>query len=104
MQFRPPTVVIDEAIDDLTYLVRFLLDDIEHGITGCNQFSPQAVKAIAALDAVRVLVPRLRIVRSNYVADSRLAHDSGAQLLAIPEGSSDVSQAPTVTRNPGVTR
>jgi len=79
MQFRHPAAVIDEVIADLEYLSEFLLDDIDHRP---DEFSAPAIKAVAALEASRVLLPRLRVVRSNYTADARLPDGrSGADLL-----------------------
>lgn len=72
MQFRNPAVVIDETIANLEYLSEFFLDDIEHGALDRDHLAPRSMKAVAALEATRILLPRLRIVRSNHVADSRL--------------------------------
>ncbi|HEY6643048.1 hypothetical protein [Povalibacter sp.] len=69
MQFRHPAVVIDETITNLEYLTGLLLQDIDRGAIEKRQVTPSALKAIAALEAIRTLLPRLRIVRSNY-ADS----------------------------------
>ena len=107
MQFRHPAAVIDEVLADLGYLTEFLLDDIDHSTACGNDISPCAMKAVAALDAVRVLLPRLRIVRSNFVTDSRLPDSSaGAGLLdeAVPEQTDDASETSAASGNAGLLR
>jgi hypothetical protein len=107
MQFRNPAVVIDETIANLEYLSEFFLDDIDHGALDRDQLTPRAMKAVAALEAARILLPRLRIVRSNHVADSRLPDArAGMSLLtgASSERTSDAGETFTPSRHAGVVR
>jgi hypothetical protein len=96
MQFRHPALVIDQTIANLDYLTEFLLDDIDHGAVRAGEVAPCAVKAIAALEALRVLLPRLRVVRSNYVANSRFPDGpTGADLLTPAQDATNASEAST---------
>ena len=105
-QFRHPATVVDEVIADLGYLTEFFLDDIDHGALRNELLSARAMKAVAALEATRMLLPRLRIVRSNFVADSRLPDTSAGAGLLQPdiEPSSDASETPTATGNDRLVR
>lgn len=78
MCYRDPVIVIDETIGNLEYLTACFLADIDAGALDRGQLAPRAVKSIAALQAAQALLPRLRIVRSNYEAAPRLpdARDS----------------------------
>ena len=105
MQIRHPAVVIDETIANLDYLTEFLLDDIDHGSIRDGEARPSTLKAIAALEAVRVLLPRLRVVRSNYVANSRFPDGpTGADLLTPPESTDDAGEASTTTGHARIIR
>jgi hypothetical protein len=96
MQFRHPASVIDETVTNLEYLTEFLIDDIDHGSVCTDEVPPCAMKAIAALEALRVLLPRLRVVRSNYVASSRFPDGpSGSDLLVSTQVDTDASEAST---------
>lgn len=66
MDYRDPVRVIDETIENLVYLVDWWLEDIDAGALRSDLLATDAVKSIAALRATRALLPRLRIVRSNY--------------------------------------
>ena len=68
MRYRNPVVVIDETIENLVFLSDWFIEDIDHGALDRGFFSNDAVRSIAALRATRALLPRLRIVRSNYVS------------------------------------
>jgi len=66
MDYRDPITLIDESIENLTYLVDWLLEDIHVGAVENEALAKDAIRAIAALRAIRALLPRLRIVRSNF--------------------------------------
>jgi hypothetical protein len=68
MRYRDPVVVIDETIDNLVLLTDWFLEDIDFGAIDQQFFSNDVVRSVAALRATRALLPRLRIVRSNYVS------------------------------------
>jgi hypothetical protein len=107
MHFRHPAAVIDSVIADLGYLTEFLLDEIDHTGANPDQPSPGAVKAIAALEGTRLLLPRLRVVRSNFVADARLPGMEGTRELFGDESSEsgrDAGETPPADKNVGVVR
>ena len=107
MHHRHPAAVIDEVIADLEYLVEFFLDDIDDGAIERDRIAPRATKAIAALRASGTLLPRLRIVRSNHVADPRLPDGrSGNDLLSLSDVSEpdSASETPATPRNPRIVR
>lgn len=105
MQFRHPAIVIDETVTNLEYLTEFLLDDIDQGSVCTDGVAPCAMKAIAALEALRVLLPRLRVVRSNYVASSRFPDGpSGSDLLTPAQDRTDASKASTESGDTRVLR
>jgi hypothetical protein len=66
MDYRDPVSVIDETIENLVYLIDWLLEDIDVGVFTSDLLAKDAIKSMAALRATRALLPRLRIVRSNY--------------------------------------
>jgi hypothetical protein len=66
MDHRDPITLIDESIENLTYLIDWLLEDIDGSALQSEWLARDAVRAIAALRAIRALLPRLRIVRSNF--------------------------------------
>jgi hypothetical protein len=66
MDHRDPITLIDETIENLTYLVDWLLEDIDVGALESDLLAKDAIRSIAALRAIRALLPRLRIVRSNF--------------------------------------
>lgn len=67
MDYRDPIVVIDDTIDNLMYLVEWWLEDLDVAVAlHCDLLTKDDVKSLAALRATRALLPRLRIVRSNY--------------------------------------
>jgi hypothetical protein len=67
MDYRDPIVVIDETIDNLVYLVEWWLEDLDIAVArDFDLLTREDAKTISALRATRVLLPRLRIVRSNY--------------------------------------
>lgn len=63
---RDPITLIDESIENLTYLIDWLLEDIDARAFDNDSLAKDAIRAIAALHAIRALLPRLRIVRSNF--------------------------------------
>ena len=78
MDYRDPILVIDETIDNLVYLVEWWLEDLD--ITVAHDFDllrREDAKTISALRATRVLLPRLRIVRSNYESSPLLPDAKG---------------------------
>jgi hypothetical protein len=72
MDYRDPVALIDETIDNLMYLVAWLLEDIDVGALQSELLARDAVKSIAALRAIHAVLPRLRIVRSNFVSSPSL--------------------------------
>lgn len=85
MDYRDPVSVLDETIENLVYLVDWWLEDIDVGVFQSDLLANDAVKSIAALQATRALLPRLRIVRSNYESSPSLpdaAHVSTDRRLA----------------------
>jgi hypothetical protein len=66
MDTRDPITLIDESIENLTYLIDWLLEDIDVAALDNETLAKDAIRAIAALHAIRALLPRLRIVRSNF--------------------------------------
>jgi hypothetical protein len=66
MDYRDPITLIDESIENLTYLIDWLLEDIEVSAIESETAAMDAIRAIAALRAIRALLPRLRIVRANF--------------------------------------
>jgi hypothetical protein len=101
LPFRHPAAVIDSVIADLNYLTEFLIDEAEQIGADPGQPSLPAVKAIAALEAMRMLLPRLRIVRSSFVADARLPDGNAADSLLRTDDACETSAA---QRHPGVVR
>ena len=78
MDYRNPILVIDETIDNLVYLVEWWLDDLEIPAAGESYLLTwDDAKTISALRATRALLPRLRIVRSNYESGPNLPDASG---------------------------
>lgn len=72
MDYRDPITLIDQSIENLTYLVDWLLEDIDVGALESELLAKDAVRSIAALRAIRALLPRLRIVRSNFESSPSL--------------------------------
>lgn len=73
MDYRDPIVVIDETIDNLVYLVEWWLEDLDIAVArDFDLLSRDDAKSISALRAARALLPRLRIVRSNYESSPSL--------------------------------
>jgi hypothetical protein len=66
MEYRDPITLIDESIQNLTHLVDWLLEDLDPAALQNDSLARDAIRAIAALEAIRALLPRLRIVRSNF--------------------------------------
>ena len=66
MDYRDPITLIDDSIENLTYLIDWLLEDIDAGAVENEALAKDAIRAIAALRAIHALLPRLRIVRSNF--------------------------------------
>ncbi len=107
LSFRHPAAVIDSIVADLEYLTEFLLAEIDDAGSNGLEPSASAMKAIAALETLRLLTPRLRVVRSNFVADARLPDsESGSDLLSsvIAEIDAHACQATASDRNAGVVR
>jgi hypothetical protein len=83
MDHRDPITLIDESIENLTYLIDWLLEDIEASTIESDAAVKDAIRAIAALRAIHALLPRLRIVRSNFeswpsLPDGRRVSPDGA--------------------------
>jgi len=72
MDHRDPITLIDESIENLTYLIDWLLEDIDVGALESDLLAKDAIRSIAALRAIRALLPRLRIVRSNFESSPSL--------------------------------
>lgn len=72
MEYRDPIRVIDETVENLVYLIDWWLEDIDVGAFRSDLLATDAVRSIAALRATRALLPRLRIVRSNYESSPSL--------------------------------
>lgn len=67
MDYRDPITVIDETIDNLVYLLEWWLEDLDVAVArNFDLLTRDDAKTLAALRATRALLPRLRIVRSNY--------------------------------------
>jgi hypothetical protein len=78
MDYRDPIVVIDETIDNLVYLVEWWLEDLDIAVArDFDLLRREDAKTISALRATRVLLPRLRIVRSNYEGSPLLPDAKG---------------------------
>jgi hypothetical protein len=78
MDYRDPIVVIDETIDNLVYLVEWWLEDLDLAVArDFDLLTRDDAKTISALRATRVLLPRLRIVRSNYEGSPLLPDAKG---------------------------
>jgi hypothetical protein len=78
MDYRDPIVVIDETIDNLVYLVEWWLEDLELPVDReFELLSRDDAKTVSALRATRALLPRLRIVRSNYESSPALPDAKG---------------------------
>jgi hypothetical protein len=78
MDHRNPIVVIDETIDNLVYLVEWWLEDLEIPIArDVDLLTRDDAKTVSALRATRALLPRLRIVRSNYESSPSLPDARG---------------------------
>lgn len=78
MDYRDPVLVIDETLDNLVYLVEWWLEDLDMAATPRVDFLTwDDVKTVSALRATRALLPRLRIVRSNYENAPSLPDASG---------------------------
>ncbi|MET0533875.1 MAG: hypothetical protein ABW171_06590 [Steroidobacter sp.] len=72
MDYRDPITLIDESIENLTYLIDWLLEDIDVAALDSDLLAKDAVRSIAALRAIRALLPRLRVVRSNFESQPTL--------------------------------
>jgi hypothetical protein len=72
MDHRDPITLIDESIENLTYLIDWLLEDIDVSALQSDLLAKDAIRSIAALRAIRALLPRLRIVRSNFESSPSL--------------------------------
>ena len=59
MDYRDPITLIDESIENLTYLIDWLLEDIDISAIQNESAARDAIRAIAALRAIRALLPRL---------------------------------------------
>lgn len=78
MDHRNPIVVIDETIDNLVYLVEWWLEDLEIPMAGDFELlTRDDAKTLSALRATQALLPRLRIVRSNYETSPSLPDAKG---------------------------
>jgi hypothetical protein len=67
MDYHDPIIVIDATIDNLVYLVEWWLEDLDVAVArDFDLLSKDDAKTLSALRATRALLPRLRIVRSNY--------------------------------------
>jgi hypothetical protein len=78
MDYRDPVVVIDETIDNLVYLVEWWLEDLELAVPrDFDLLAREDAKTVSALRATRALLPRLRIVRSNYESSPSLPDARG---------------------------
>jgi hypothetical protein len=67
MDYRDPIIVIDATIDNLVYLVEWWLEDLDVAVArDFDLLTKDDAKTLSALRATRALLPRLRIVRSNY--------------------------------------
>lgn len=73
MDNRDPIIVIDETLDNLVYLVEWWTEDLDVVVArDFEQLTFEDVKSISALRATRTLLPRLRLVRSNYEGSPNL--------------------------------
>jgi hypothetical protein len=72
MDYRDPITLIDESIENLTYLIDWLLEDIDVSAIQSEAAAKDAIRAISALRAIRALLPRLRIVRGNFESSPSL--------------------------------
>ena len=78
MDYRNPIIVIDETIDNLVYLVEWWLEDLDVAVAkDCDLLTRDDARTISALRAARALLPRLRIVRSNYESSPSLPDAAG---------------------------
>ena len=78
MDHRDPILAIDETIDHLVYLVEWWTEDLDVVVArDFEQLTWDDVKSISALRATRALLPRLRIVRSNYEGSPSLPDAKG---------------------------
>jgi len=78
MDHRNPIVVIDETIDNLVYLVEWWLEELEIPLArDFDLLTRDDAKSLSALRATRALLPRLRIVRSNYESSPSLPDAKG---------------------------
>lgn len=78
MDYRDPIIVIDETIDNLVYLVEWWLEDVDIAVAkDFELLTEDDAKTISALRATRALLPRLRIVRSNYESGPSLPDARG---------------------------
>nr|WP_298724459.1 hypothetical protein [uncultured Steroidobacter sp.] len=76
MDYRDPIAVIDETVDNLVYLVEWWLEDLEIP-AAVDLLTRDDAKTLSALRATRALLPRLRIVRSNYESSPSLPDAQG---------------------------
>ena len=78
MEHRDPIIVIDETLDNLVYLVEWWTEDLDVVVArDFEQLTWDDVKSISALRATRALLPRLRLVRSNYEGSPSLPDAKG---------------------------
>ncbi|WP_129775400.1 hypothetical protein [Peristeroidobacter soli] len=78
MDYRDPIVVIDDTIENLVYLVEWWLEDLDIAVArDFDLLTREDAKTISALRATRRLLPRLRIVRSNYEGSPLLPDAQG---------------------------
>lgn len=78
MDYRDPIIVIDETLDNLVYLVEWWVEDLDIAVMrDCDLLTRDDAKTLSALRATRALLPRLRIVRSNYESGPNLPDASG---------------------------
>jgi hypothetical protein len=62
--FIDPLTVIDATIENLELLSAFLSDEIDERTHDPDTLTPQSRKCKEALQAIKVLMPRLREVRT----------------------------------------
>jgi hypothetical protein len=78
MDYRDPIVVIDDTIENLVYLVEWWLEDLDIAVArDFDLLTREDAKTISALRATRRLLPRLRMVRSNYEGSPLLPDAKG---------------------------
>jgi hypothetical protein len=84
--YRDPVQVIDQTIDNLEYLSSVFWDDLDAAGLDNNVVAARVMRSIATIRAIHVLLPRLRVARSNHENSLPAPLPDSPQRREYPEG------------------